>query len=82
MAQVIVRNLEDDVKERLQQRARRHNRSMEEEIREILRSAVQENVAPPLRLGSQIACRFAGLGLADSLPELHGEPPRPAELEP
>lgn len=82
MAQVIVRNLEDDVKERLQQRARRHGRSMEEEIREILRSAAQEKIAPRLRLGSQIASRFAGLGLTENLPELHGEPPRPAELEP
>jgi len=31
MAQVLVRNLDDDVKERLQQRARQHGCSMEEE---------------------------------------------------
>jgi len=37
MAQLIVRNLDDDVKQRLQQRARRHGRSTEEEVRSILR---------------------------------------------
>src|SRR6266478_5930799 len=41
MAQLIVRNLEDDVKAKLQQRARQHGRSTEEEVREILRAAVR-----------------------------------------
>jgi plasmid stability protein len=39
MAQLIVRNLEDDVKHRLQARARRHGRSTEEEVRDVLRAA-------------------------------------------
>jgi plasmid stability protein len=39
MAQLIVRNLEDKVKAQLRQRAARHGRSMEEEVREILRAA-------------------------------------------
>jgi plasmid stability protein len=43
MAQFIVRNLEDDVKARLKRRAARHGHSMEEEVRQILRSAVQED---------------------------------------
>ncbi len=34
MAQLIVRNIEDDVKDRLVQRARRHGHSMEEEVRD------------------------------------------------
>jgi len=38
MAQLVVRNLDDDVKAKLQQRARRHGRSTEEEVREILRN--------------------------------------------
>ena len=36
------RNLEDDVKTRLQERARRHGRSTEEEVRDILRHAVRD----------------------------------------
>jgi plasmid stability protein len=47
MAQFVVRNIEDGVKARLQRRARRNGRSMEEEVRDILRSAVNEaDVAP------------------------------------
>ena len=47
MAQVLVRNLDDDVKTRLQQRARRHGRSMEEEIRDILRQALADDELTP-----------------------------------
>jgi plasmid stability protein len=82
MAQVLVRNLDDDVKQRLQQRARQHGHSMEEEIRDILRQAMADDGAPALRLGSRIAARFAGQGLTEDLPELRGQAPRPAELEP
>lgn len=42
MAAISVRNLEDDVKERLRIRAARHGRSMESEIRAILAEAVRE----------------------------------------
>src|SRR5215212_1684739 len=42
MAQLVVRNLEDDVKAKLQRRARRHGRSTEEEVRDILRDAVSK----------------------------------------
>jgi antitoxin FitA len=45
MAQLVVRDLEDDVKARLQHRARRHGRSVEEEVREILRDAVKDEGA-------------------------------------
>lgn len=40
MAQLLVRNLEDDVKAGLKARALRNRRSLEAEAREILRSAV------------------------------------------
>ncbi len=40
MAQLIVRNLEEGVRDRLRELAARHGRSMEEEVREILRAAV------------------------------------------
>jgi antitoxin FitA len=76
MAQFIVRDLEDDVKARLKRRAVNHGRSMEEEIRHILRNAVKEENQPLPRLGSRIAARFAKVGLTSDLPELHGQLPR------
>jgi plasmid stability protein len=82
MAQVLVRNLDDDVKERLQQRARQHGHSMEEEIRDILRQAMTDEGAPAPRLGSRIAARFAGQGLTEDLPEFRGQVARPAKFEP
>jgi plasmid stability protein len=72
VAQFVVRHLEDDVAERLKRRARRHSRSMEDEVRHILRSAVLEAAAPVRKLGTRIARRFRQSGLTDDLPELRG----------
>ena len=69
MAQVIVRHLEPEVRAELLNRAALHGWSMEEEVLQILRHAVSQPA--PLRLGSRIAQRFAGIGLVDPLPELH-----------
>lgn len=41
MAQLVVRNLPDDVVKALKQRAAKHNRSAEQEHREILQSALR-----------------------------------------
>ena len=41
MANITIRNLDDDVKTRLRVRAAEHHRSMEEEVRIILRDAVK-----------------------------------------
>lgn len=80
MAQFVVRQLEDDLKERLKRRAKRHGRSMEAEVREILRTAVAEPDARGSRLGSCIAARFRGLGLPTDLPELRRQSPRPLKF--
>jgi len=80
MAQFVVRQLEDDVKARLKRRAERHGRSMEEEIRQILRNAAKEENRPVARLGSSIAARFRKVGLTTNLPELHGQLPRSADF--
>ncbi len=80
MAQVIVRNIEDDVKAGLKARATQHGWSMEEEIRQILRRAVSEEAQARPRLGSRIAARFAGAGLTEPLPELHGQAIEPMGL--
>ena len=76
MAQFIVRDLEESVKARLKRRAERHGRSMEEEVRQILRNALKDENRPPPKLGSRIAARFAKRGLTTELPELRGESPR------
>jgi len=80
MAQFIVRNLEDDVHDRLKRRAVRNGRSMEEEVRHILRDAAKRSREPARRLGSRIAARFAKAGLVQDLPELRGDRVRPADL--
>jgi antitoxin FitA len=81
MAQFIVRHLEDDVKAKLKRRAKRHGRSMEDEIRHILRNASKEENRPLPRLGSRIAARFRKEGLTADLPELRGETARAADFE-
>jgi antitoxin FitA len=73
MAQVIVRNLEEDIKAGLKARAAQHGWSMEEEVRQILRRAVSSEGQERTRLGSRIAARFADVGLTEPLPELHGQ---------
>jgi antitoxin FitA len=75
MAQFVVRDLEEQVKARLKRRAERHRRSMEDEIRHILRNAVRESGRPITSLGSRIAARFANVALSADLPELHGQAP-------
>lgn len=80
MAQLVVRNLEDDVKARLQRRARRHGRSTEEEVRDILRNAAKSEDGAREPLGSRLAGRFAGIGLEEEIPELRGQAARPAVL--
>jgi plasmid stability protein len=81
MAQLIVRNLEDAVKTRLQRRARRNGRSMEEEVREILRNAAHEPEKPSGGLGTEIANLFKGKGHDFEVTELRGYPVRPATFD-
>jgi plasmid stability protein len=82
MSQLLVRQLDEDVKEKLRRRARRHGRSTEEEVREILRNAVRDEGGEPKALGSRLAARFAGMGLTEEIPELRGQPAQPADFEP
>lgn len=80
MAQLVVRNLDDDVKVKLQRRAQRHGRSTEEEVRDILRGAVRHEGAPAPPLGTRLKARFARSGLAEDIPEMRGQAARPADL--
>jgi plasmid stability protein len=80
MAQIVVRKLEDAVKEGLRRRAARHGRSLEAEVREILRGAA---VAEPgmdddigrIGLGTWLTRQFAGIGLRDGekIEEIRGD---------
>lgn len=80
MAQILIRQLDDDTKAKLKRRARRHGRSTEEEVREILRNAVRGMDEPPDRLGSRIAARFKGVGFEKGIAEFRGRAVHPAEF--
>jgi antitoxin FitA len=78
MSQLIVRNLDPMVKERLKGRARRHGRSMEAEARLILHDALRTDVRRPASgLGDRVVSLFrqAGLGTSESLDTLGGFEP-------
>ncbi|MDA8062992.1 MAG: plasmid stabilization protein [Actinomycetota bacterium] len=61
MSTLTVRNLDEDLKARLRVRAARHGRSMEAEVREILRESLAGS--QQRRVGSRIHARLVGLGL-------------------
>ena len=64
MASITIRNLDDTLKRRLRIRAAEHGRSMEEEVREILRKVVGEP-AQPANLAAAIRSRVSAFGGAD-----------------
>jgi plasmid stability protein len=78
MASITIRNLDARTKARLRVRAAHRQRSMEEEARNILRTALAEIDAAPHDLGAAIGARFRPLGGVDlALParEPMREPP-------
>ena len=64
MASIVIRNLDDTLKRRLRLRAAEHGRSMEEEVREILRQVIGAP-APPHDLAAAIRSRIEPLGGVD-----------------
>ncbi len=64
MASITIRNLDDDIKQRLRVRAAEHGRSMEEEAREILRRVMSES-APPRNLAAAIRRRVPASARVD-----------------
>ncbi|MGA8432383.1 MAG: hypothetical protein WB729_21330 [Candidatus Sulfotelmatobacter sp.] len=84
MAQLVVRNLENDVKARLQRRAKRNRRSMEEEVRDILRAAVHSRESSSAGgLGSEMAklVAKAGVDFDFEFPELRSLEIKPPQFE-
>ncbi|MGD0864455.1 MAG: toxin-antitoxin system [Rhizomicrobium sp.] len=76
-----MRNIEDDVKERLRQRARRRGRSMEDEVRDILRNAVMVEPSKEVGAGTKLAGYFADVDSDFEIPEMRGEEARPASFK-
>jgi antitoxin FitA len=85
MAQILVRNLDDRLKARLERRAKRNGRSMEAEAREILRDALHEGKAPKRGLGSEIVALFSGQGIGlnegEEIREWRGFPIEPIAFD-
>jgi plasmid stability protein len=81
MAQLVVRNIEEAVKSRLQRRAARRGCSMEEEVRDILRDAVKEDETSTVGLGTAISSRFRRIGLKAEIPELRGHKIKPVSFD-
>ena len=82
MATLTIRNLDERTKTQLRIQAARHGRSMEEEARTILRSAIeaQQPVAGGKGLGSRIQAHFAQLGGVELERPERSSLPTPAEF--
>jgi len=74
VAQILVRNVEDRLKGRLQKRAKRNGNSMEAEVREILRDALKADGAKPVGFGTASVALFSGSGfyLDEPIEEIRG----------
>jgi len=72
MADIVLRNLDDDLKERLRQSAARHKRSMNAELREIVRTALTS----PYRASNNHLKKLA----ADIRALSAGRPQTPSEI--
>jgi antitoxin FitA len=80
MATLTIRDLDDELKAALRVRAAEHGRSMEAEVREILRAALTRRSRPAVGMGTRILQRFSGSGNVEiELPD-RTERPRAAEL--
>ncbi len=75
MASITIRNLDDVLKSRLRIQAAVHGRSMEDEARDILRSALNREPTRKGSLAASIRARFAPLGGVE-LPVVVREPMR------
>lgn len=65
MAQILVRNLEDSLVERLKQRAREHHRSLEGEVRRILVETVALDIGDFRSRSQALRDRLAGRSFPD-----------------
>ncbi|NIR46302.1 MAG: Arc family DNA-binding protein [Gemmatimonadetes bacterium] len=66
MAQLLVRDLDNEVVERLKARARRHGRSLEAELRQILGRAATADVVEARAVADRIRRQLSGREHSDS----------------
>lgn len=79
MPNLTIRNLPDETHRAIKARARRHGRSTEAEIREILRLAAQP--AGTLRIGDELAALGAAFGGVELEPRRSARPMRAARFK-
>ena len=81
MASITIRNLDENVKSRLRRRAAQHQRSMEEEARNILRIALTKEEVTAGSLATAIQARFQAFGGVELSIPVRGAirpPPKPS----
>ncbi len=66
MGQVLVRNLPTEVVRKLKRRAQQHRRSLQEELKDILEQAAQQNAQNVQAKVNQVRKLFAGRKFSDS----------------
>lgn len=81
MATLTIRQLDDDVRDRLRVRAASNGRSMEAEVRAIIEAAVAPPASEEKGLATRIRARFAGIDLPDIPEPDRSEMPRYAVFD-
>ena len=82
MAQLLIRRVDESVKQKLRQRARLHGVSMEQEMRTILQDAVRDEEVPEYGLGTRIAALFQNIDWGDEeMQRLPRQPIKPATFD-
>lgn len=66
MAQVLIRNLDDDVVDKLKARAARNDRSLQAELQVILERAAETDVVDARALAARIRQQLSGRKFSDS----------------
>ena len=73
MANILIRDLDDDVLAQLKTAARAHGRSLQAEIREVLRAAGLRRLAETRRISTRWLKRLSGRPHSDSATLLRGD---------
>ncbi len=83
MGSLVVRNIPEAVKERLKARAKKNGRSMEEEVRAILKGVAEKEDPPFNGVGTRFANRFRQIGPGEepNIVELRGFPVRAPKFD-
>ena len=79
MSTLTIRNIDTEIKDKLRLLAATNGRSMEEEVRTILRSVLSQPAAAT-GLGSRLNARFAAIGGVDLPGSERTEPARAADF--